>query len=113
MSPLQIRGARAHNLRDLDLDLPAGAWIALTGPSGSGKSTLAFEIVHRESQLRYLGARSAKARHYLGKLGPAEADALRGLPVTIAVGYGEVRPDPRSTAGTRSGLLDLLRLRKG
>jgi len=110
MPPLRVRGARAHNLQNLDLDLPFGEWIALTGPSGSGKTTLAFDILHREGQRRYLGALSAKARHYLDKLGPAEVDAIRGLPVTLATGQSALSPSPRSTVGTLVGLLDLLRL---
>jgi excinuclease ABC subunit A len=110
MRTLSLRGARAHNLKDLDLELPLGAWIAVTGPSGSGKTSLAFDVIHREGQRRYLGALSARARQYLDKLGPAEVDAVRGLPVTAAAGQAALRPDPRSTVGTRSGLLDLLRL---
>ena len=107
---VQVRGARAHNLQDLDLDLPCGQWIALTGPSGSGKTTLAFDVLHREGQRRYLGALSARARFYLDKLGPAEVDAVRGLPVTLATGQGALTRSPRSTVGTLVGLLDLLRL---
>lgn len=105
-----LRGARAHNLQGLDLDLPLGTWIALTGPSGSGKSTLAFDVLHRQGQRRYLGSLSAKARHYLGKLDTADVAQLLNLPVTIATGQGALSPNPRSTVGTRVGLLDLLRL---
>ena len=107
---IRLRGARAHNLKNIDLDLPLGTWIALTGPSGSGKTTLAFDILHREGQRRYLGSLSTKARHYLAKLGRAEVDQLTGLPVTLATGQGALTPSPRSTVGTLVGLLDLLRL---
>ena len=105
-----VRGARAHNLKDLDIDLPLGRWIALTGPSGSGKTSLAFEVVHREGQRRYLGSLSAKARHRFTKLGRAEAEAVLGLPVTLAVGLGSTTPHARSTVGTLAGVLDPLRL---
>jgi excinuclease ABC subunit A len=105
-----VRGARAHNLRDLDVDLPLGRWIALTGPSGSGKTSLAFDVVHREGQRRYLGSLSAKARHRFTKLGRAEAEAVLGLPVTLAIGQGSTTPHARSTVGTLVGVLDLLRL---
>jgi len=107
---LQLRGAREHNLQGLDLDLPAGRWIAITGPSGSGKTTLAFDTIVREGQRRYLGSLSARARHFLGKLGRAKVDALRGLPATISVGRRTVSASNRSTVGTLSGLLGPLRV---
>ncbi|MCO4746894.1 MAG: AAA family ATPase, partial [Proteobacteria bacterium] len=110
MAHLTLRGAQTHNLKQIDLDLPLGTWIALTGLSGSGKTTLAFDVLHREGQRRYLGALSAKARHYLGKLGAADLETLTGLPVTLATGQGALTPSPRSTVGTLTGLLDLLRL---
>jgi excinuclease ABC subunit A len=107
---LRLRGAREHNLRDLDLDLPLGRWIAVTGPSGSGKTSLVFDTLVRESQRRYLGSLSARARHFLGKLGRSDVDHLSGLPVTIAVGAATSTHNPRSTVGTLSGLLSPLRL---
>lgn len=110
MAEITLRGASAHNLHNLDLTLPLGRWIALTGPSGSGKTTLAMDVLHREGQRRYLGALSSKARQYTSKLGAAEVQALRGLPVTLATGQGALTPSPRSTVGTLTGLLDLLRL---
>jgi len=107
---ITLRGARAHNLQSISLDIPLHRWVALTGPSGSGKTSLAFEVLHREGQRRYLGSLSAKARHRFTKLGRAEADAVEGLPVTLAIGQGSVTPHARSTVGTRVGLLDVLRL---
>ena len=107
---LELRGAREHNLQDLDLELPAGRWIAITGPSGSGKTTLAFDTIVREGQRRYLGSLSARARHFLGKLGRAELDSLRGLPATISVGRRAISASNRSTVGTLSGLLGPLRV---
>ncbi|MDG1490526.1 MAG: hypothetical protein P8R43_01460, partial [Planctomycetota bacterium] len=86
MSGLRIRGAREHNLRGVDLDLAHGKWIAVTGPSGSGKTSLVFDTVVREGQRRYLGALSARARQFFGKLGRATVDSVEGLPPAIAMG---------------------------
>ena len=69
--PIAVRGAREHNLRDVDLDLAWGRWVAVTGPSGSGKTSLVFDTLVRESQRRYLGGLSARARQFFGKLGRA------------------------------------------
>ncbi|NOY27105.1 MAG: excinuclease ABC subunit UvrA, partial [Oligoflexia bacterium] len=110
MSSLILRGAREHNLCAIDLDLPHGRWIAVVGPSGSGKTSLVFSTLVREGQRRYLGALSARARHFLGKLGRAEVDAIAGLPPTIAVGQRALTAHARSTVGTLTGGLDLLRL---
>ena len=110
MSRLRIIGAREHTLRDLDLELPLGQYIAVVGPSGSGKTTLVFDTVVREGQRRYLGALSPRARLYLGKLGRADVRGLEGLPPATAVGHRSVSAHARSTVGTRTGLLDLLRL---
>lgn len=110
MSSLTLRGAREHNLRDLDLELPLGRWIAVVGPSGSGKTSLVFETLVKEGQRRYLGSLSARARQVLGKLGHADADAIEGLPVAVAVGQRALTAHARSTVGTLTGALDLLRL---
>ena len=110
MPLLELRGARENNLRDVDLDLEPGRWIAVTGPSGSGKTSLVFDTLVREGQRRYLGALSARARHFLGKLGRVDHDRLDGLPVPLAVGLQSTSGNPRSTVGTLSGVLDLLRL---
>ncbi len=107
--PIELRGATEHNLAGLDLDLPWGRWIAITGPSGSGKTSLVFDTLVREGQRRYLGGLSARARQLFGKLGRAQAQSLRGLPVPVAIGHASVG-STRSTVGTRSGLLDLFRL---
>lgn len=109
-SELRIRGAREHNLRGVDLDLAHGQWVAVTGPSGSGKTSLVFETVVREGQRRYLGALSARARQFFGKLGRAAVDSIEGLPPAIAMGATDARSSTRSTVGTLTGTLDLLRL---
>lgn len=107
--PIALRGATEHNLASLDLDIPWGRWTAVTGPSGSGKTTLVFDTLVREGQRRYLGSLSARARQLFGKLGRARVNSLRGLPVPLAIGHASAG-SARSTVGTRSGLLDLLRL---
>ncbi|HBP16369.1 MAG TPA: excinuclease ABC subunit A, partial [Planctomycetes bacterium] len=110
LPPLRLRGCREHNLAGFDLELPRGRWIAIGGPSGSGKTSLVFDTIVRESQRRFLGSLSARARHFLGKLGRADLEGVEGLPVTIAVGAGTITRNPRSTVGTLSGLSPLLRL---
>ena len=107
---LRLRGAREHNLRGVDLDLPLGRWIAVVGPSGSGKTSLAVDTIVREGQRRVLGALSARARQLYGKLGRAAVDRLDGLPAAVAVGQGPAAESARSTVGTLTGALDLLRL---
>lgn len=110
MRRLKIRGASEHNLRDIDLDLELGRWIDVTGPSGSGKTSLVFGTLVAESQRRYLSTLSARARHYLAKLERPRVDRLEGLPVAIAVGQATATANVRSTVGTLTGVLDLLRL---
>lgn len=107
---LRLRGAREHTLRDVDLDLPHGEWVAVTGVSGSGKSSLVFDVLVREGQRRFLGSLSPKARQLYGKLGRAALDELSGLPAPLAVGQHTAAESERSTVGTITGALDLLRL---
>ena len=110
LPPIALYGCHEHNLRELDLELPRGRWVAISGPSGSGKTSLVFDTIVRESQRRFLGSLSARARHFLGKLGRARLRRVEGLPVTIAVGAGAITRSPRSTVGTLCGALPLLRL---
>ncbi len=107
---IRVGGASDHNLKAVDLEISHGAWTSVVGPSGSGKSTLVFETLVREGERRYLGALSAKARQFFGKLGRSHVRELSGLPVPIAVGHRSITSNPRSTVGTQSGVLDLLRL---
>lgn len=108
--PLVIRGARDHNLQGVDLEIEPGTWTSVVGPSGSGKSTLVFDTLVREGERRYLGSLSTKARQFFGKLGRSDVSRISGLPVPIAVGRRSITSNPRSTVGTQSGALDLLRL---
>ena len=107
---LSLRGAHEHNLRHVDLDVPLGLWTAVVGPSGSGKTSLVVDTIVREGQRRFLGGLSARARQFYGKLGRAALDDVRGLPATIVVGQQTATDSSRSTVGTLSGALDLLRL---
>ena len=107
---LSVRGAREHNLQAVDLDVSPGTWTSVVGPSGSGKTSLVFDVILREGERRYLGAASPKARQFFGKLGRADVEGIEGLPVPMAVARRSVTSNPRSTVGTQSGVLDLLRL---
>ena len=107
---ITIRGAREHNLRDVDLDLPRDQLIVITGVSGSGKSSLARDTIFREGQRRYLESLSMRARLALGKLRRPDVERLDGLSPALAVDQRTVVRSPRSTVGTLSGLYDLLRL---
>ncbi len=107
---LSLRGAHEHNLRHVDLDLPLGLWTSVVGPSGSGKTSLVVDTIVREGQRRFLGGLSARARQFHAKLGRAAVDGVRGLPATIVVGQQTATDSARSTVGTLSGVLDLLRL---
>ncbi|MFT5049303.1 MAG: excinuclease ABC subunit A [Chlamydiales bacterium] len=107
---IRVRGAADNNLARLDIDLPHGRWVAVTGPSGSGKTSLVFDTLVREGERRFLGGLSARARHFFGKLGRSDVESITGLPATIAVGQHATSPSSRSTVGTLTGALDLLRL---
>lgn len=107
---LQVRGARTHNLRGIDVDLPRHRLTAVTGVSGSGKSSFAFDTVFREGERRYLSALSSSARLLAGKLERPQIESVRGLGPAVAVGQRGLTPNVRSTVGTVTGLWDLLRL---
>lgn len=107
---IRLRGARHHHLKDLDLDLVPGSWTAIVGPSGSGKTTLVHDTLVAEGRRRWLTQLSGKARQRLGKVGRPALDQLDGLPLPIALGRSQGATSDRSTVGTRSGVLDLLRL---
>ena len=107
---IRIRGARQHNLRNLDLDLPRGELTVVTGVSGSGKSSLAFDTLYAEGQRRYVESVSAYAKQFLERLPRPDVDAIHGL--TPAVSIQQVAParSARSTVGTATELHDYLRL---
>ncbi len=105
-----IRGAREHNLKNLDLDIPANQLVVITGLSGSGKSSLAFDTIYAEGQRRYVESLSAYARQFLGEMQKPDVDHIEGLPPAIAIEQRMQNPNPRSTVATTTELYDYLRL---
>ena len=105
-----LRGARQHNLQDIDLDLPKGKLIVFTGPSGSGKSSLAFDTVYAEGQRRYVESLSAYARQFLERMDKPEVDLITGLAPAIAIEQKTLSKNPRSTVATQTEIYDHLRL---
>jgi excinuclease ABC subunit A len=107
---LRVRGAREHNLRSVDLDLPHGLLVGFSGVSGSGKSSLVFDTIHREGQRRFLECLSPFARQFLGPLERPALDSIEGLGPTVAVDQRGLGRSPRSTVGTVTEVHDYLRL---
>lgn len=105
-----IKGARVNNLKNVDLSIPRGKLIVITGLSGSGKSSLAFDTIYAEGQRRYVESLSAYARQFLGKMQKPEADYIKGLPPAIAIEQKVNTRNPRSTVGTSTEIYDYLRL---
>ena len=107
---LVVRGAREHNLRNIDVKLPREALIVITGLSGSGKSSLAFDTIYAEGQRRYVESLSAYARQFLGLMEKPDVDSIEGLSPAIAIEQKTVSRNPRSTVGTVTEVYDYLRL---
>ncbi|MCH7562725.1 MAG: excinuclease ABC subunit UvrA [Gemmatimonadetes bacterium] len=107
---LVVRGAREHNLRNIDVELPRGALVVITGLSGSGKSSLAFDTIYAEGQRRYVESLSAYARQFLGLMEKPDVDTIEGLSPAIAIEQKTVSRNPRSTVGTVTEVYDYLRL---
>ncbi len=105
-----IRGAREHNLKDVDLELPRNALIVITGLSGSGKSSLAFDTIYAEGQRRYVESLSAYARQFLGLMEKPDVDSIDGLSPAISIDQKTTSRNPRSTVGTVTEIYDYLRL---
>ena len=107
---IQIRGARQHNLKGIDLDIPRNRLVVITGLSGSGKSTLAFDTLYAEGQRRYVESLSAYARQFLERLPKPQVDWIEGLSPAIAIEQKTAARNPRSTVGTLTEIADYLRL---
>ena len=107
---IRVRGARVHNLRGVDVDIPRQRLTVITGVSGSGKSSLAFDVIHSESQRRYLESLSAETRARVGVWQRPDVDVIDGLPPTISVGQSAGSASLRSTLATTTEILDYLRL---
>ncbi|MDZ4701446.1 MAG: excinuclease ABC subunit UvrA [Rhodothermales bacterium] len=105
-----IRGARQHNLKNIDIELPRGKLIVFTGPSGSGKSSLAFDTIYAEGQRRYVESLSAYARQFLERMDKPDVDLITGLAPAIAIEQKTTSRNPRSTVATQTEIYDHLRL---
>src|SRR5437867_4159632 len=107
---IRVRGARVHNLRAVDVDVPRGRLVVISGVSGSGKTSLAFDTLFAEGQRRYLESLSTYARRFLGRMPSALVDQIRGLSPTIAIDQKSASSNPRSTVATITEVHDYLRL---
>ena len=107
---IKIRGAKAHNLKNVDVDIPRGTFTVITGISGSGKSSLAFDTIYAEGQRRYLNTLSPYAKHFMGILDKPEVESIEGLSPIIAIEQKTTGNNPRSTVGTITEISDFLRL---
>lgn len=105
-----VKGARVNNLKNVDVEIPHGKFIVITGLSGSGKSSLAFDTLYAEGQRRYVESLSSYARQFLGRMQKPECDYIKGLPPAIAIEQKVSTRNPRSTVGTSSEIYDYLRL---
>lgn len=107
---INIKGAREHNLRNIDITIPRDKFVVITGISGSGKSSLAFDTIYAEGQRRYVESLSAYARQFLGQMKKPEVDYIEGLSPAISIDQKTTRVNPRSTVGTVTEIYDYLRL---
>src|SRR5438874_3779495 len=107
---LIVRGARQHNLKGIDLEIPRRSFTVITGPSGSGKSSLAFDTIYAEGQRRYVESLSAYARQFLERMEKPDVDLIEGLSPAVAIEQKNPTKTSRSTVGTATEIYDYLRL---
>ena len=105
-----VKGARVNNLKNIDVEIPRGKLVVVTGLSGSGKSSLAFDTLYAEGQRRYVESLSSYARQFLGRMGKPECDYILGIPPAVAIQQKVIVRNPRSTVGTSTEIYDYLRL---
>src|SRR5210317_635751 len=110
MSSIQVRGAREHNLKNIDVEVPRDQLVVITGLSGSGKSSLAFDTIYAEGQRRYVESLSAYARQFLQQNQKPDVDNIEGLSPAISIEQKSTARNPRSTVGTLTEIYDYLRL---
>ncbi|MDX1960819.1 MAG: excinuclease ABC subunit UvrA [Leptospiraceae bacterium] len=110
LTHIRIRGARAHNLKNINLDIPRDKMVVITGLSGSGKSSLAFDTIYAEGQRRYVESLSSYARQFLGQMDKPDVDLIEGLSPAISIEQKTTHRNPRSTVGTVTEIYDYLRL---
>ncbi|MBF0393226.1 MAG: excinuclease ABC subunit A, partial [Alphaproteobacteria bacterium] len=109
-SAIRVRGAREHNLKNIDVDIPRDQLVVITGLSGSGKSSLAFDTIYAEGQRRYVESLSAYARQFLELMQKPDVDSIEGLSPAISIEQKTTSKNPRSTVGTVTEIYDYLRL---
>ena len=110
MQFITVRGARTHNLKNINVTLPRDKLIVITGLSGSGKSSLAFDTLYAEGQRRYVESLSAYARQFLGVMDKPDVDKIEGISPAISIDQRKAMQNPRSTVGTITEIYDYLRL---
>src|ERR1700755_2272213 len=107
---LSVRGARVHNLKNVDIEIPRDSLVVFTGLSGSGKSSLAFDTIFAEGQRRYVESLSAYARQFLGQVDRPDVDFIEGLSPAVSIDQKSTNRNPRSTVGTITEIYDYMRL---
>ena len=107
MKSISIKGARTHNLKEVDVDIPRNKLVIITGLSGSGKSSLAFDTLYAEGQRRYVESLSAYARQFLSMMEKPDVDQIEGLSPAISIEQKSASHNPRSTVGTVTEIYDL------
>ena len=110
MDKIVIKGAREHNLKNIDLEIPKNKLVVFTGLSGSGKSSLAFDTIYAEGQRRYVESLSSYARQFLGVMKKPDVDLIEGLSPAISIDQKSTSHNPRSTVGTVTEIYDYMRL---
>ena len=110
LKKIEVRGAREHNLKSIDVDIPRDELVVITGLSGSGKSSLAFDTIYAEGQRRYVESLSAYARQFLDMMEKPDVDHISGLSPAISIEQKTTSKNPRSTVGTVTEIYDYMRL---